>query len=139
MARRREWRVSKPYRELHRGRHRWRIIITSPAGDRRRVFAASEDEVDEAVKLAWKEIAGATTFSGAIDRYEEHLGEKGNKQSSITNTSSRLRGWFPQDCALAAFSEKDAQKCYDRRRTEVKPATHRAELAEAKTFARWLW
>ena len=132
------WRVLGPYRERHRQRERWRIVIVEPTGERESCFFATEIEAEAGAKQAWVEIAGASSFEQAIDRYREHLQDKGNRPASINSTRIRLRGWLPLKEPVFAFTRQDAERCYAARRAKVKPATHRAELAEVKTFFRWL-
>ena len=139
MARKsRGWRVLGPYRERPRQRDRWRIVIVEPTGERESCFFATEIEAEAGAKQAWVEIAGASSFDQAIDRYREYLQDKGNRPASINSTRIRLRGWLPLKEPVFAFTRKDAEQCYAARRDKVKPATHRAELAEVKTFFRWL-
>lgn len=139
MARKRkQWRVLGPYREPHRRRVRWRIIIVNPEGDRESVFAKTENEAEKVLKEAWVEIAGATCFDKAIDRYDEHLTWKGNKQSSVNTTTGRLRRWLPSNDPVFSYTRRMGERQYARRCNDVRAATHRAELAEIKTFFRWM-
>jgi integrase len=144
------WRVYGPYGpEYHRGKQRWRIIAVSPEGKRACSFAPTEERANEVRRGILVEVAGAQTFDMALMRYKEHLLEHGhhwaNKVSSASRTIDRLTRWLPQDMPISDFTAKHAQKQYDSRTTTVKkngelisPNTHRNELAEVKTFFRWL-
>lgn len=78
------------------------------------------------------------TFADAIDSYDQHLVEKGNKPRSIKNTMGRLRGWFPLERTIGGYSDNDAQKQLDKRVAQVAVDTWRNEIAEGKTFCNWL-
>jgi hypothetical protein len=79
------------------------------------------------------------TFGKALDHYEAYLKyEKQNRQRSIDNTMARLRNWLPVDEPLLAMPASRAEKRYRERAEKVAGDTHRGELAELKTFGRWL-
>ncbi|MFA5061677.1 MAG: tyrosine-type recombinase/integrase [Patescibacteria group bacterium] len=54
------------------------------------------------------------TIDDALKEYERHMREKGNKPKSITETTRRLRLFFPDlEMPLAAFNSSRAQTYYD--------------------------
>ena len=76
----------------------------------------------------------------ALESYEEHLQQKGNKLRSIVNTIARLRGWFlDAKQAVATITPSQVRRVYEQRCAKgVSADTHRNELAEVRTWCRWL-
>lgn len=86
------------------------------------------------------------TIGAAIDRYEEHLAELGNKTKSNKTTITRLRAFFKpfRHDAVDSLTPKKANKIYDAykrtpTRTGKPPAdtTHREVCKQARTFVAW--
>jgi integrase len=80
----------------------------------------------------------------AIDAYELYMrDDKGNKPVSVTETTRRLRRFFPQhDLLLASVDEKRASAYYEARWTKkdgqpISVDYHRNTLAEARSFLKW--
>jgi len=115
---------------------RWQIEIRD--GDARAFRSvSSKAEALETRDEIRRETAGWSSESvhAMIDRYEKHLRRKGNRESSIATTLHRLRT-LP-DVPLGGLTLTKARAWY-RHRQQLQTDTHRNELAEAKTFGRWL-
>ncbi len=137
MARKRDWRAYGPYKE-HRGRGvRWRIIISSPTGDRQNLYVKTEAEAWEAKEKAELEFLKLHSFDEALGEYEKYLERKGNKDRSIAATINRLYRWLPDKGSIGTYTERRAQARYDERVKATATDTHRNELMEVKTFFRW--
>jgi integrase len=136
-------RIHGPYEN----RSGWRVIIVGSDGERSsRCFetkAQAEAEIRRA-RLALEAAAGRSVGE-AMEDYEKHLGEKGNRATSIARTLWSIRQIFPdEDQALRALTPKICTELYEEARTRptrfAKPPSadsHRNALAEAKTFLRW--
>ena len=74
----------------------------------------------------------------ALDLYEKHLGDKGNKSSSIKETMRRLRAWHESTASVGDITPHQMKKKYSLRAKEVATDSHRNELGEVKTFWRWV-
>ncbi len=85
------------------------------------------------------------TVAAAIDAYEEHRREKGNKEGSLGDTTYRLRVFFTEpDLLLADLTPGKCAAYYDAARTRVTRTgrpfsvdSHRNMLAEAKSLLKW--
>lgn len=118
----------------------------------RRSWLSPEPTGERAVRVAERMIDELTaqqpvTVGTAIDRYQQHLIDKGNKPASYKITPLRLRRFFGPvlGAPLYTLTERRCQELYDKlreqksERTEKPLAvdTHRAYLADARSFGRW--
>jgi len=81
------------------------------------------------------------TVGTLIDRYEGFLVNKGNKRSSISTTLHRLRGFFGeklQSKPVETLTTERVAASYRARCEHTRSDTNRNELAEMKTFFRWV-
>ena len=74
----------------------------------------------------------------ALEQYERYLEARGNRQSSIATTMTRLRTWQDLDVPVEDVAPTQVARWYAGRCAEVATDTHRGELAEVKTFWRWI-
>src|SRR5438105_1012479 len=101
MARRREGpRVLGPYPE-ERG---FRVVVVREDGERDSRFFGTKAEATEVARSLTEEMAARvdaqTTVRQALNRYERYLREdKGNKETSISTTITRLEVFFGADTA----------------------------------------
>lgn len=128
------YRVSGPYRHYKR----WRIVLRHPDGTQVVESFESESEAKEAKRRLIAILPGMVTMESVITKYERHLEAKGNKPRSIGTTIARLRNWHESAESCARITPRDLAKVYRSRAKEVSVDTHRNELAEVKTFWRWL-
>jgi hypothetical protein len=87
------------------------------------------------------------TVGDGIERYRQHLITKGNKPASFENTPLRLRRFFGSvlESSLSLLTERRCQALYDELRAQKSERTnrplvvdtHRAYLADARSFGRW--
>lgn len=142
-----EVRVTKAI-EHRPGQFRARLVIN---GKRR--WGPVGDSAKQAEKLAQRIAVELTrarqpSIDELIDQYRQYLIEKGNKAASYDNTPLRLRRFFAPILSetVAVLTESRCQSLYTRLRAQVsertgKPLsvdTHRAYLADARTFGGWL-
>ena len=140
MARKRggKWRVHGPYLEtLPGGRKRYRIVIVNPQGERRSVFAATEQKAKRMISAAKVEIVGEVTCEVAIDRYWRDLKRRGRRKNTYVTARERLERWLPGDRALSWVTEPWLRRKYLDRTKSLAVDSHKAELAEQKRFQRW--
>ena len=139
-------RITGPY-EHRTGEYRCRLII-----DGRREWAPTADSPQRAKRLA-QSLAQRymsvqpLTVGAAIDRYRQHLIDKGNKPASYENTPLRLRRFFGPvlGSPLTSLTERRCQALYDELREQksqrtARPLavdTHRAYLADGRSFGAW--
>lgn len=136
--RRRGVRALRPALSSH-GRQRWRVVCYGEDGQRHdRRF-----ETEEAADSFWRAFnkrAGSRSVDGAIDDYEEWRADTNRKARSTATTVGRLRSFLGKHTAdrVCDLSLSVLRRRYAQRVKGVAVATHRAELAEVKTFVRWL-
>ncbi len=139
-------RITGPY--AHReGEFRCRIIV-----DGRREWAPTADTPQRAKRMAEALVdrminRQPLTVRHAIERYRQHLIEKGNKPASYDNTPLRLRRFFGPvlDSPLSSLTERRCRDLYEglRHETSVRTErplsvdTHRAYLADGRAFGAW--
>ena len=133
----------------HYERGRWRVIIRTPEGARACSTFASEVEAREFADGAREEFGAdeVVALEAALDRYEQYLAVKGNRETTIAVTMARLRRFASTELEtpMPSLTPRKAARLYksyaEAKRPDGKPAhsvdTHRNALAEAKTFARW--
>ena len=130
-------------------RDQWRCAIRN---GQRKTYLSPENTPERALAVAERFVSELTasqpvTVSAAIDRYQQSLRDKGNKPASYEITPLRLRRFFGSMLGAPLFSltERRCQALYDGLREQTsertgKPLsvdTHRAYLADARSFGRW--
>lgn len=130
-------------------RDQWRCAIRN---GQRKHYLSPEKTPERAMAVAERFVTELTasqpvTVGSAIDRYQQYLKDKGNKPASYDITPLRLRRFFGPmlGAPLGALSERRCQALYDGLREQKsqrtgKPLsvdTHRAYLADARSFGRW--
>lgn len=113
---------------------------TEAAAHLARVRVALADRPDEPIP-----VAPDVTVKVAIDAYEKHRREKGNKPQGLADTTYRLNAFFTEpDALLANLTPARCAAYYDALRTRVtrtkKPYSvdsHRNMLAEARSLLKW--
>ena len=130
-------------------RDQWRCAIRN---GQRKTYLSPENTPERALAVAERFVSELTasqpvTVSAAIDRYQQYLKDKGNKPASYEITPLRLRRFFGSMLGAPLFSltERRCQALYDGLREQTsertgKPLsvdTHRAYLADARSFGRW--
>ncbi len=139
-------RVLGPY--LFRNQYRCAI-----RNGQRKIYLSPEKTPERAIAVAERFVSELTasqplTIGQAIERYAEHLRQKGNKPASYEGTPLRLRLFFAPALgqAVAVLTERRCAALYERLREKpsqrsgkpVAVATHQAYLADARSFGRWL-
>jgi integrase len=139
----------KPMRRVHgpyRHHDKWRIkIVDRTTGKAENRTFATEAEAEVAMASLERQIRRETSISvgQALDLYENHQTEKGNKPRTVITTMHRLRLLFGPVVKIATVSltTTSAEKLYgelaavDGRKLSVD--TKRNMLNQAKTFLRW--
>ncbi len=145
MARRKNERerVLGPYSD----RGKWRIVHVGRGGERAAQVFETEGEARRAVSALIKKLGlgESRTIEEALEAYEQHLREKGNKDSSIGQTLAKMRRFFPErDLDLSVVSPTETKRYYDPLRGSMRADGkvisvdyHRNTLAEARTFLKW--
>lgn len=128
-------------------RGRWRIFEVAADGKRTSVYFEKESEAKGYVKAFNEEVEHPELDTDSARKlYLEHLAiTKGNEDTSLKTTESRLKQFFPDAIPLWALSTKRCQRLYDdlqkriSKRTKKPPAvdTHRNARSEAQTFLGW--
>lgn len=134
-----------PYR--HHAGYRCQLIVNG-----QRSWTPGAPTADRAYRIAQRSIEQITAahpliVGDAIERYGEHLQEKGNKPASYQGTPLRLRCFFAKVLTqpLCAMTSPRCAALY-RDLTTAKSEktgrplavdTHRAYLADARSFCRW--
>jgi len=88
-------------------------------------YYESEKEARQVVQSLRREMGQQQerTIGDALKEYERHMREKGNKPKSITETTRRLRLFFPElEMPLAALNSNRCQAYYDE--LAQRPAMH---------------
>ena len=139
MARRRQKKIAVygPRRHFKR----WRIEVRDGATGRKSYYSfASREEADSAVRTFRRKAAetNGPTVGEMIVKYRDYLTEKGNRPTSVRTTCLRLEAWLPLDDVVSKLTPKRIERAYEAQRKRKAVDTHRNELAEVKTFCRWL-
>ncbi len=117
----------------------WRIVGVSADGVRLRQTFTSKEEADREIAKARAGL-GQRTVGTAVTDYLEHMKEKGRRQGTRDTARYRLTAFLrlvEGDRMLSSLTPAVACALYAKRMTEVKPDTHRGELALASTWASW--
>lgn len=124
-----------PYHEAGRAKP-WRVVAVAADGTREETRFARKATA-EAFAAAYKaELPDAQTVGGAVKEYRKAMTAAGNKAGSVATTCYRL-AWLPAELPIADLTPRVMAQRYKERSGQVAAATHRAELAECKTFLRW--
>lgn len=129
----------------------WRATVLKPGGDEqghRRSYRYFGGDKDEAEKQAKRWVAETraklvrlegVTFKQAIDRFEDHLKERGNQEVSITNPIGWLRLFFADVMGMqvARLRPERAGELYAVFRVGRSVDYHRAALSRAKGLLAW--
>jgi integrase len=128
-------RVLGPYKK---GR-RYRIKILDEHGRSRLESFGTEAEALKAAEAFRKTAPGRVSLENVLHTYARYLDAKGNKMKSRDETIRRLSFWHKDKCqSVADVTPKQISDFYANRSQQVATDTHRNELAEVKTFWRWL-
>ena len=138
-------RIHGPYR--HHDRWRIKIVERSTGRVTHQTFP-TEEEAEAAMRALRRQLGreSGVSVGDALDAYEEHLAQKGNRPRTIVTTKYRLRRFFKSavDIAVVGLTPAAGQKLYDA--FAQAPTQHgrpmsvdscRNALAEAKTFLSW--
>ncbi len=145
MARRREGvRIQGPYK--HGGR--FRVYVVDERGETTIESYETEEKAKQVVRSFRRQLREleTPTLDEALTMYASYMkDDKGNRDTSINTTTSRLRSFFGDLTVLVG--ELDAAVCrrlYDdfaarktRMKTKTAVDTHRNALSQAKTFLTW--
>jgi integrase len=142
----------KPMRRIHgpyRHHDRWRIkIVERSTGRVTHQTFPTEEEAEAAIRALRRQLGRESGMSvgDALDAYNKHLAQKGNRPRAIATTMYRLRRFFRSvvNIAVVGLTPTAGQKLYDS--FVQTPTQHgrpmsvdscRNALAEAKTFLSW--
>jgi integrase len=130
--------VYGPYREVHRGKERWRIVLTGPTGRPRHLRFATRGEAERQAEAAKREV-DQRTVADARDAYEVH--RRGLKTPpsprSIITTTRRINAWFDGKARLLSLDAPTVVRAFDRRAAKVAVATMQGELCEVRRWLHW--
>lgn len=121
-------------------RRGWRLRIFEADGTRGSRTFPTRARAEAYKQLFSADAArGDTTVDQAIDAYERHLNQKGNKPNSIKVTLHRLKKFFPnRDLELEMLTPATCETLYkDLAATSKATDTHRNILIEARSMLRW--
>jgi integrase len=138
-------RVLGPY---ERRDGRWQVVGSERSGARTCHTFANRREASEFARAARAALVDCpVTIAEGIERYEQRLIDKGNKEYSRKLTLGRMRRFFAPvlKTRLEALTVKRAGEIYralvdekdEHGRPTLAPDSHRNYLAEARTFLRW--
>lgn len=138
----RRGRVHGPYSE----QGRWRVVVVT-GGERATRKFESKGAAEAFARELRAELARAEaiTVADALEQYQQHLINKGNKTQSVIGTVRKLESMLGQLTELRELTPRKAAAIYQRMVTEpsrrtgrpLAPDSHRNMLAEAKTFCAW--
>lgn len=133
-------RVLGPYASR---RHRFVVYLVGPGPRGRRLprYFKEEDVAAAFAKKLRERVEGTPILSveTALARYEQFRRDKGNKPTSIKETSRRLDAFFREPSLnLYSLTEERCTKYY-RRFVDagLRADSHRNYLAEARSFLKW--
>jgi integrase len=131
-------RVYGPYAEAGGG---WRLVVVCQGSRTARRYSSKEEaERDKAALLAQAATLVGTTIEDALDRYELHLRNKGNKETTIGTTLWRLKALLGAEVGapVGRLTPARAGDLYLAYSSSVAVDTHRNALGQARTFGGWL-
>lgn len=138
MARRKhEIRVLGPYKEVHRGRTRWKVVIRNPKSKDRYCYFETEREAVDGVEAGRVDCCGELTIGDVIDKYEIKKRADGLRNISIIGDIGRLRRLLPVDKTLNYATPSRVEEIYKKRCEKVSADSHREELKTVKRFFNW--
>lgn len=118
-----------PYYNADRGT--WRVVIVRADGARASQTFESKARAEQVI-AAVRDATETRTLSDAVSDYLESLRAKGCKRTGLETTRIRLEGILrlrEGDRLLRSCTPRVIGRLYAARCQEVKPATHRGELA----------
>jgi integrase len=127
------YRIRGPYRK----RSRWVLDIIDPAGRRSLEPFGTEREARDFARVLMEKAANLVTTDEAIEKYLQHLRDRGNKEGSIVTATYRLDGWLDGWRPVKHVTPAMLEAKYCARAREVKADTHRNELRQIKAFFSW--
>lgn len=135
-------RVLGPYPHARGWQVKHILPASEPGGEgeaRFRFFASQEDAERYANVLRADIVRSATTIDEALDAYEKHLIQKGNKPNSYRETLRRMRRFFPtQTFPLDMLTKRTCERYYEKLAETMAVDSHRNYLAEARSFLKWI-
>ena len=143
MVRRRRGRKLSVYKP-HKHGLKWRIQIRDGVtGEVAYQKYDSEKAAEQGYRRLKREAARfeMPTVGEMMTNYRVAKLEQGNKPESVRTTDARLEAFFGAEVyntPVGLVMPKDLQARYDERRKYVAPDTSRNEIAQTKTFFRWV-
>lgn len=135
MARpRKGFRVLGPYRVYSR----YRVITIDEEGNRDISSFESEEEAKEVAQQLRSMAVERVTLWDVLEKYKKYLEAKGNKAKSVGLTMYRMLLFMDETMPIDGITHKQLQSAYLERAKHVAADSHRNELAELKTFWRWV-
>lgn len=122
-------------------RRQWRVDVVGPSGERSTGLFESEAAALEVIRKTSERLGlmSGVNVLEAIEKYEVHLRQKGNRPKSIDATKARLKRILAGELKLKLrnLSETRCRTAYHTLVEELAVDSHRNILAEMKTWARW--
>ncbi len=98
---------------------------------------SDKGQAERAASAARRRAPGQLSVEQAINRYMQHLEDKGNKPSSLDRTRRRLTEFHDLELPVVDVTPAKVAAWYQARAAKLAVDSHRNELNEAKTFWRW--
>src|SRR5687767_6047699 len=96
-------RILGPYKETAG----YRVIEIDPDGERESVLFPTEEKATRYIEILQAEVARQDhTTATALDEYEKHLRDLGDKDNSIDTTRWAIETFFPDEIPLTLLSSK---------------------------------
>lgn len=134
MARRR---AHGPYKHGQR----WRVVTVGEDGARGRRAFDSVEEANDYIRFFEKAVdeTEGVTVAQALDAYEVHMRQKGNRPRSIDTTRGRISRLLANDIdkPIRTVTETRCLKMYEALRSLMSVDYHRNALNESRTFFNW--
>jgi integrase len=132
-------RVSKPYKN----RDKWRVRVTdTESGATKSYIYETEEEAIAAKPKLLREYRRpvGVPMSEALDAYDKHLRQKGNKPRAYETTIQRLTSVFKPalEVVTGDLTAAKMMKLWEAWEAGKAAATRKSVLAETRTFLAWL-
>jgi integrase len=138
-----------PYREDLRKTTRYRVVVREKQKKDRVLFFRDESAARAEVRQVNRAAAidASPTVAEAMQAYQQHQTEAGNRPTSIRRTMLRLNEFFGEviDSPVIQIGATDCERLYTnlrlrrtKRGTLIAPDSQLNALGSAKTFTRWL-
>jgi len=122
--------------------NRWRIAVRDGATGRKSYHSfASQAEAESAARIFRRKAreTEGPTLNDLLVAYRGYLTEEGNRPTSVKTTCFRIEHFLPEHfVSVHSVTPRKIEEYYDARRKGTATDTHRNELAEVKTFFRWV-